>query len=96
MWGSVILPYKHKIYYGFHDGNAAAVFVSNGQEMAPLPLRLDIVNHSPTGFAWGYSGPGPAQLAILADWMGATMQREPCTKDSKQARLPVFLKSTGR
>ena len=40
--------------------------------MAPLPLRLDIVNHSPTGFAWGYSGSGPAQLAvaILADWMG--------------------------
>ena len=39
--------------------------------MAPLPLRLDIVNHSPTGFAWGYSGSGAAQLAvaILADWM---------------------------
>jgi hypothetical protein len=39
--------------------------------MAPLPLRLDIVNHSPTGFAWGYSGPGAAKLAvaILADWM---------------------------
>jgi hypothetical protein len=38
--------------------------------MAPLPLRLDIVNHSPTGFAWGYSGSGSAQLAvaILADW----------------------------
>ena len=49
------------------------MFVSNaGQEMVPLPLRLDIVNHSPTGFAWGYSGSGPAQLAvaILADWMG--------------------------
>jgi hypothetical protein len=39
--------------------------------MLPLPLRLDIVNHSPTGFSWGYSGSGPAQLAvaILADWM---------------------------
>ena len=69
----MILPYRHKTYYGFDDGNSGAVFVSNaGQRMAPLPLRLDIVNHSPTGFAWGYSGSGSAQLAvaILADWMG--------------------------
>ena len=69
----VILPYRHKTYYGFDDGNSTAVFVSeDGEMMAPLPLRLDIVNHSPTGFAWGYSGSGPAQLAlaILADWFG--------------------------
>ena len=69
----MILPYRHKTYYGFDDGKWGAVFVSNaGQRMSPLPLRLDIVNHSPTGFAWGYSGSGPAQLsvAILADWMG--------------------------
>lgn len=30
----------------------------------PLDLRLDLRNHSPTGFAWGYSGSGPAQLAL--------------------------------
>lgn len=30
----------------------------------PLPLRLDLVNHSPTGFEWGYGGSGPAQLAL--------------------------------
>jgi len=74
MWErSVILPYKHKTYYGLDDGNSASVFVSKaGQKMAPLPLRLDIVKHSPTGFGWGYSGRGPAQLAvaILADWTG--------------------------
>lgn len=29
-----------------------------------LPLRLDLANHSPTGFAWGYAGSGPAQLAL--------------------------------
>jgi hypothetical protein len=29
-----------------------------------LPLRLDLRNHSPTGFAWGYGGSGPAQLAL--------------------------------
>jgi hypothetical protein len=37
-----------------------------------LPLRLDLFNHSPSGFAWGYPGSGPAQLAlaILADAIG--------------------------
>jgi hypothetical protein len=34
-----------------------------------LPLRLDLANHSPTGFEWGYAGSGPSQLALalLAD-----------------------------
>jgi len=33
---------------------------------------LKIVNHSPTGFEWGYGGSGPAQLAlsILLDITG--------------------------
>ncbi len=30
----------------------------------PLPLYLDKLNKSPTGFAWGYGGSGPAQLAF--------------------------------
>ena len=30
----------------------------------PLDKKLHIANHSPTGFAWGYSGSGPAQLAL--------------------------------
>jgi hypothetical protein len=35
-------------------------------------LRLDLFNHSPTGFSWGYGGSGPAQLAValLADALG--------------------------
>lgn len=38
----------------------------------PLDLRLDLMRHSPTGFAWGYGGSGPAQLALamLADALG--------------------------
>ena len=38
----------------------------------PLPLRLDLRNHSPTGPEWGYGGSGPAQLALalLADALG--------------------------
>lgn len=37
-----------------------------------LDPRLDLANHSPTGFEWGYGGSGPAQLAlaILADAIG--------------------------
>ena len=37
----------------------------------PLPLHLELRSHSPTGFAWGYCGSGPAQLA-LALLMDAT------------------------
>lgn len=29
-----------------------------------LPPRTDLRNHSPSGFAWGYGGSGPAQLAL--------------------------------
>jgi len=38
----------------------------------PLKPRLDLWNHSPTGFEWGYGGSGPAQLslALLADHLG--------------------------
>ena len=28
-----------------------------------LDLHLELWNHSPTGFAWGYMGSGPTQLA---------------------------------
>lgn len=43
-----------------------------GQENDTLPPRLDLRNHSPDGFSWGYGGSGPAQLAlaILADAIG--------------------------
>lgn len=37
-----------------------------------LDRRLDLRNHSPDGFAWGYSGSGPSQLALAlcADALG--------------------------
>lgn len=46
--------------------------IVNGCMGAELPLRLDLANHSPTGFEWGYAGSGPAQLAlaILVDATG--------------------------
>ena len=49
-----------KTFKGTREGHAATVFV-NGQ---PLNPRLDLWNHSPTGFEWGYGGSGPAQLAL--------------------------------
>ncbi len=30
----------------------------------PLFPSLQVQNHSPTGFSWGYGGSGPAQLAL--------------------------------
>lgn len=41
-------------------------------EERELPSCTEIRNHSPTGFAWGYGGSGPAQtaLAILVDAIG--------------------------
>ena len=48
-----------------HRGRMDALVrvVTNG-EVKSLPLRLDLRNHSPTGFEWGYRGSGPAQLAL--------------------------------
>jgi len=57
-----------KRYEGRRTGHAVDVTV-NGR---PLNPRLDLWNHSPTGFEWGYGGSGPAQLALalLADHFG--------------------------
>src|SRR5213592_2403403 len=57
-----------KTYEGRREGYAVLVTV-NGR---PLNPRLDLWNHSPTGFEWGYGGSGPAQLALalVADALG--------------------------
>jgi hypothetical protein len=68
-----------KTYRGYSFGADVEVEASvdgPGLEMRPRPRkldpRLDLYNHSPTGFAWGYGGSGPAQLALalLADVLG--------------------------
>ncbi len=61
-----------KTYKGLRKFFAVIVTV-NGR---PLNPRLDLCNHSPTGFEWGYGGSGPAQLAlaILADRLGDDRQ----------------------
>ena len=53
-------------YQGWRDADGTARVTV---DMEPLDPRLDLANHSPTGFEWGYGGSGPAQLALalLAD-----------------------------
>lgn len=34
------------------------------RRVIPLNPRFDLWKHSPNGFEWGYSGSGPAQLAL--------------------------------
>jgi hypothetical protein len=48
------------------------MIITDDEPPIPLPLRLDVANHSPDGFAWGYEGSGPAQLALalLCDTIG--------------------------
>lgn len=59
------------IYYGEPGGRVTV----NDQ---PLDPRLDLKNHSPTGFSWGYSGSGPSQLAlaVLANEYGDDWAQE--------------------
>lgn len=46
--------------------NIGNVWVVSSESDDPTPLnpRFDLANHSPDGFAWGYAGSGPAQLAL--------------------------------
>lgn len=44
-------------------GCIVTVGKTDGGLFSNLPLYLDFVNHSPTGFEWGYYGSGPSQLA---------------------------------
>lgn len=53
------------------DDGYGVMYWAFGGRATPLPLCLDMVNHSPTGFCWGYLGSGPAQLAfaMLYKWL---------------------------
>lgn len=65
----------HAAYAGKRTCDGLIVTRPDG---SPLPLRLDLRNHSPTGFENGYGGSGPAQLALalLADVMGDDLAQE--------------------
>lgn len=57
-------------YAGLRQEDGAwVVYRPDGVVLDPTPSQA-LHNHSPTGFAWGYEGSGPAQLAlaILLDY----------------------------
>jgi len=72
-----------KRYEGRREGHAVIVTV-DGRRLNP---RLDLYNHSPTGFEWGYGGSGPAQLALalLADCLGDEQEAIEWHQDFKSA-----------
>ena len=43
--------------------NGDVIVTVGGKLLDPFPSQA-VRNHSPTGFAWGYGGSGPAQLAL--------------------------------
>ena len=60
-------------YVGFRaNGRAIVLNLSDHRRLSPN-RSLELVNHSPTGFEWGYTGSGPAQLAcgLLLDYYEA-------------------------
>ena len=62
-----VLIIKREVYYGRRDPDGSNVHVRCPDDPHfpyPLPTRLDLANHSFTGFEWGYGGSGPAQLAL--------------------------------
>jgi hypothetical protein len=52
---------KPKKYKGIRTHNTCEVFRHDGKSLDPCNW---LINHSPDGFNWGYSGSGPAQLAL--------------------------------
>jgi hypothetical protein len=54
-----------KTYTGQRTDLGAVVLVRQEHVRTKvMRLRIDLRNHSPTGFDWGYGGSGPAQLAL--------------------------------
>lgn len=48
---------------GTYENDDYGAVTVNGKPLTPA-RSLALVRHSPTGFAWGYAGSGPAQLAL--------------------------------
>lgn len=58
-------PTKRTIYSGHRRTQATVTWQREDEaRVQSLAPRLDLVNHSPDGFEWGYHGSGPAQLAF--------------------------------
>lgn len=76
-------------YTGFAGNHEYKVF-RDGKPLSPEP-SLAIVNHSPTGFCWGYGGSGPAQLA-LALLLDVTGDRDTALLNYQEFKWQVVAK----
>ncbi|MEN4011336.1 MAG: hypothetical protein ROW48_04840 [Bellilinea sp.] len=72
-----------KMYRG-EPGGAVKVILPSGRSR----LLRHVALHSPTGFGWGYSGSGPADLAlsILCDVLG----ERPTEKQTYHGRFRAY------
>ncbi|PGF14552.1 hypothetical protein CP556_20845 [Natrinema sp. CBA1119] len=52
------------VYVGYRRRGRAIVEKQSDQEQLTPERSLELANHSPSGFEWGYGGSGPAQLAL--------------------------------
>lgn len=52
------------VYVGYRQRGRAVVEKLPQQEWLTPGRSLELASHSPSGFEWGYSGSGPAQLAL--------------------------------
>jgi Family of unknown function (DUF6166) len=68
-----------KGFWGDEESCGEVWIYEDDKPIGKLDARLDVLNKSPTGFAWGYGGSGPAQLAfaLLAAVVGVERASEP-------------------
>lgn len=78
----------------------AQVFVRQGEQVQPLEPKDSqaVRNHSPDGFSWGYSGSGPAQLAlaILLDYTEDVQQALQHYQEFKSHVIAALPQEVGR
>lgn len=96
-WGTLSSPrLGDRTYRGERgaDGTSRVwIETKSGQDDPPersdLDLHLEVRAHSPTGFAWGYGGSGPAQLALalLVDALGEREMAERHYQQFKRAHV---------
>lgn len=81
------------IYRGERRGDRFIVTMRiDDQTIGPLDPAHHIRNHSPDGFAWGYAGSGPAQLALalLVDASGDEELAAIAYQDFKREQIAVL------
>lgn len=83
-------------WIGKRDNHNAYVLSLEDNITRVLPLYLNEVNHSPTGFEWGYYGSGPSQLAyaILRSYFGEREKAEELYTQFKSDFIAVLPSST--